>query len=60
MHAARIIRDPAEVADRLSMFGVTAEEFIPLIEAVVAAKNDVVAVDARTASGSKAYFADAI
>lgn len=57
MHAARIIRDPAGVADRLSMFGVTAEEFIPLIEAVVAAKNDVVAVDARTASGSKAYFA---
>ncbi|KMS53619.1 hypothetical protein V474_22850 [Novosphingobium barchaimii LL02] len=57
MHAVRIFKETAEVADRLAPFGVTAEEFYSVIEAVVAARNDVVAADARTAGGSKAYFA---
>lgn len=57
MHAVRIYREPNEVSDRLSLFGITAEEVIPLIEAVVAARNDVVSVDARTAAGTKAYLA---
>lgn len=57
MHAVRIYREPTEVADRLSPFGITVEEVIPLIEAVVAARNDVVSVDARTAAGTKAYLA---
>lgn len=57
MHAVRIFREAAEVADRLTPFGVAVDEFFPVIEAVVAARNDVVAVDARTAAGSKAYFA---
>lgn len=57
MHAVRIYRDPAEVSDRLSQFGVTADDVIPLIEAVVAARNDVVSADARTAAGTKAYLA---
>lgn len=57
MHAVRIYREPIEVADRLSQFGISVEEVFPLINAVIAARNDVVAVDARTAGGSKAYFA---
>lgn len=57
VHAVRIFREPLDVADRLSPFGITAEDVIPLIEAVVAARNDVVSVDARTAAGTKAYFA---
>jgi hypothetical protein len=57
MHSVRIYREPADVSDRLNSFGVTADEIIPLIEAVVAARNDVVAADARTAAGTKAYLA---
>ena len=57
MHAVRIYRQAAEVSDRLSPFGITAEEVMPLIEAVVAARNDVVSADARTAAGLKAYLA---
>lgn len=57
MHAVRIYREPSEVASRLSHFGITAEEVVPLIEAVVAARNDVVSVDALTAAGTKAYLA---
>lgn len=57
MHAVRIFREPTEVADRLAHFGLQADEIFPLVEAVLAARNDVVSVDARTAAGSKAYFA---
>lgn len=57
MYAARIYRDPSEVADRLASFGLIAHEVVPLIEAVVAARNDVVSIDARTAAGTKAYLA---
>lgn len=57
VHAVRIYREPAEISDRLLPFGIIAEEIIPLIEAVVAARNDVVSVDARTAAGTKAYLA---
>ncbi|NHN89451.1 hypothetical protein [Acetobacter conturbans] len=57
MHATRIYREPNEIVDRLSRFGITAEEIIPVIEAVVAAWNDVVSVDARTAAGTQAYLA---
>ena len=57
MHATRIYHEPREVVDRLAPFGITADEVMPLIEAVVAARNDVVSVDARTAAGTKAYLA---
>jgi hypothetical protein len=57
MHAARVYREPSEVADRLAQFGVIVAELIPVVEAVIAARNDVVSVDARTAAGTKAYFA---
>lgn len=57
MHAVRIYREPTEVAERLAKFSVTVEELIPVIEAVVSARNDVVAADARVAAGTKAYLA---
>lgn len=57
MHAVRIYRQPTEVSERLAPFGITAAEVQPLIEAVVAARNDVVSADARTAGGLKAYLA---
>ncbi|ONF97421.1 HAD family hydrolase [Sphingomonas jeddahensis] len=57
MHAVRIFHSPSDVANRLSQFGIVAEDVNPLIEAVVAARNDVVSADARTAAGTKAYLA---
>ena len=57
MHAVRIYRDSAEVANRLAQFDITVQEVIPIIEAVVSARNDVVGADARTAAGTKAYLA---
>lgn len=57
MHAVRIYREPNEVANRLGDFGISVDELIPVIEAIIAARNDVVAVDARTAAGTKAYLA---
>lgn len=57
MHAVRIYREPSEVAARLAPFGVTVTELADVARAVVAARNDVVSVDARTAAGTKAYLA---
>lgn len=57
MHAVRIFKQPTEIADRLRSFGTSVAEIIPVIEQIVAARNDVVAIDAKTAAGTKAYLA---
>jgi hypothetical protein len=57
MHASRIYREAPEIADRLRAFETSVTELIPVIEQIVAARNDVVSVDARTAAGTKAYLA---
>jgi hypothetical protein len=57
VHAVRVYRDPADVAHRLSAFGTSVAELIPVIEQIIAARNDVVGVDARTAAGTQAWLA---
>lgn len=57
MHAVRIFREPYSVESRLQPFGVTVEELVAVVEQIVAARNNVVSVDARTAAGTQAYLA---
>jgi hypothetical protein len=57
MLATRIYAEPVEVEDRLALFGVTREDFFPIVQQVVAARADTIALDSKMNAGMKAFLA---
>lgn len=57
MLATRIYQAPVEVEDRLAFFGVSKSDFFPIIEQVIAARADTIALDSKMNAGMKAFLA---
>lgn len=57
MQPTIIISDPEQAEDRLKSFGVTKDDIAVVVDAVVAAKGDIIAADAVIAAGTQAYLA---
>jgi hypothetical protein len=57
MNVCRVYVEPEEVEDRLAPFGVTGPELFSVVQQVVAARANTIAVDAAIAAGTQAYLA---